>query len=105
MTHGKTFTAPRRADMVLLSIQYDSSHSAVPSARWLKTEGWHPYWYVFTNQKTTNKRFKKIQKLKKLKKYIIYYISSGKCSYTLIWHMGGSTLIWGRHNAIGFWGA
>jgi hypothetical protein len=26
-------------------------HSTVPSAWWLKTEGWHPYWYVFTNQK------------------------------------------------------
>ena len=33
------------------SLKYDSSHSTVPSAWWLKTEGCHPYWYVFTNQK------------------------------------------------------
>ena len=33
------------------SMQYDSSHSAVPIAWWLKMEGCHPYWYVFTNQK------------------------------------------------------
>ena len=47
----KEFPAPRRPNMVPLSLEYDSSHSTVPSAWWLKTEGWHPYWYVFTNQK------------------------------------------------------
>ena len=52
----KEFPAPRRPNMVPLSLEYDSSHSTVPSAWWLKTEGWHPCWYVFTNHKTTNRR-------------------------------------------------
>ena len=47
----KEFPAPRRPNMVPPSL--DSSHSTVPSARWLKTEGWHLYWYVFTNHNPT----------------------------------------------------
>jgi hypothetical protein len=52
-----------------LSLQYKSSHSTVPSAWWLKTEGCHPYWYVFTNQK----RIQKIQKIQKSLKKIFFF--------------------------------
>ena len=31
-------------------------------------------------------------------------VSSGGWCYALIWHMGGSTHIWGRRNAAGFLG-
>jgi hypothetical protein len=51
MTHGKRI--PRTPTTKYGPPSLDSSHSAVPSARWLKTEGWHPYWYVFTNHSPT----------------------------------------------------
>ena len=68
MTHGKRI--PRTPTTKYGPPSLDSSHSAVPSARWLKTEGWHPYWYVFTNYSPTPDLIS--HELKKLKRSKIW---------------------------------
>ena len=73
----KEFPAPRRPNMVSPLLQYDSSHSTLPSAWWLQMERWH-----FTKSSKLKKNNSKIKKMHNL----LSYVSLGFIMYQFIYN-------------------